>query len=88
MKYEYLIHSLMFGELADMADVNRRLAELGDKGWLLSAVTPDGAPTRRDPAAIGRDLIDGYVSERAAREDYGIADPTALRAAAAGEDGL
>ena len=42
MKYEYLIHSLMFGELADMADVNKRLAELGDKGWLLSAVTPDG----------------------------------------------
>ena len=47
-----------------------------------------GAPRRRDPAAIGRDLIDGYVSERAAREDYGIADPTALGAAAPGEDGL
>ena len=29
---------------------------------------------------------DGYVSERAAREDYGIADPETLRAAAAARD--
>ena len=61
-------------------------------GSVIDMITPGsggyGAPRRRDPAAIGRDLIDGYVSERAAREDYGIADPTALGAAAPGEDGL
>jgi len=61
-------------------------------GSVIDMITPGsggyGAPRRRDPAAIGRDLIDGYVSERAAREDYGIADPTALGAAAAEEDGL
>ena len=38
------------------------------------------------PAAIGRDLLEGYVSEHAARDDYGIADPKALKAAAAAED--
>jgi N-methylhydantoinase B len=45
-----------------------------------------GDPAGREPAAIGADLLDGYVSERGAREDYGIADPEALRAAAAGRD--
>ena len=40
----------------------------------------------RDPAAIGRDLVDGYVTERAAREDYGIADPAALKADAAKDE--
>jgi N-methylhydantoinase B len=46
-----------------------------------------GAPAKREPAAIGRDLLDGYVGEQAARDGYGIADPAALRAAAAKEDG-
>jgi N-methylhydantoinase B len=45
-----------------------------------------GASAERDPAAIGADLVDGYVSERGALQDYGIADPEALRAAAAGRD--
>jgi N-methylhydantoinase B len=44
---------------------------------------PAGA---RDRRAIGRDLLEGYVSARAAREDYGIADPDVLRAAAAEDD--
>jgi N-methylhydantoinase B len=59
-------------------------------GSIVDMVVPGsggyGEPARRDPAAIGRDLLDGYVSERGAREDYGIADPEALRAAAAGRD--
>jgi N-methylhydantoinase B len=45
-----------------------------------------GPPAERDPAAIAADLLDGYVSERAAREDYGIADPEAIRTAAARRD--
>ncbi len=45
-----------------------------------------GPPAERDPVAIGRDLLDGYVSARAARDDYGIADPRPSRAAAAAED--
>jgi N-methylhydantoinase B/oxoprolinase/acetone carboxylase alpha subunit len=45
-----------------------------------------GAPVQRDRSAIGRDLLDGYVTEAAARNLYGIADPQALRAAAAAED--
>jgi N-methylhydantoinase B len=45
-----------------------------------------GAPPKRDPAAIGRDLLDGYVTPAAARAAYGIADPAVLRAAAAAED--
>jgi N-methylhydantoinase B len=45
-----------------------------------------GPPAERDQAAIGADLLDGYVSERAVREDYGIADPESLRAEAAARD--
>ena len=45
-----------------------------------------GAPAKRDPAAIGRDLLDGYVSDSAAREAYGVTDPSALRTAAAVEN--
>jgi N-methylhydantoinase B len=45
-----------------------------------------GPPAERDPAAIVADLLDGYVSERAAREDYGIVDPEGLRAQAAARD--
>jgi N-methylhydantoinase B len=41
-----------------------------------------GPVEKRDPRAIGRDLLEGYVSERAAREDYGVADPQGLEAAA------
>lgn len=45
-----------------------------------------GPVEKRDPTAIGRDLLEGYVSERAVREDYGVADPKSLKAAAAAED--
>ena len=59
-------------------------------GSVIDMVTPGsggfGPIAERDPAAIGRDLLDGYVSAAAAERDYGIADPEALRKAAASED--
>jgi len=59
-------------------------------GSVVDMATPGsggfGPPAERDPAAIGRDLLDGYVSEVGARRDYGVADPAALRARAAEED--
>jgi N-methylhydantoinase B len=60
-------------------------AFLAPAGSVIHMITPGsggfGPPEARAPAAIARDLIDGYVSERAAREHYGIGDPQALRAA-------
>jgi N-methylhydantoinase B len=51
-------------------------------GSLIEMVTPGsggfGPPSERDRAAVGRDLVDGYVSAGAAQRDYGIADPQAL----------
>ena len=38
-----------------------------------------GDPTERDPASLREDLLDGYVTEEAAREVYGIADLEVLR---------
>ena len=69
---------------------SRRLPSKGafmvPAGSVIDMITPGsggfGEPSRRDLAAIARDLIDGYISERAAREDYGVADPAALCAAA------
>jgi N-methylhydantoinase B len=62
-------------------------AFLAPAGSVIDMVTPGsggfGAAERRDPAAIGRDLLDGYVTPAAARDAYGIVDPTALRSAAA-----
>jgi N-methylhydantoinase B len=59
-------------------------------GSVIDMVVPGsggfGPVAQRDPAAIGRDLLEGYVTARAARDDYGIADPKALKAAAAAED--
>jgi N-methylhydantoinase B len=59
-------------------------------GSVVDMITPGsggfGAPGKRDSAAIGRDLLDGYVSASAARDGYAIANPEALRAAAAAED--
>jgi N-methylhydantoinase B len=46
-----------------------------------------GPPAERDRAAIGRDLLDGYVSEAGVRRDYGVSDPQALRRAAADSAG-
>ena len=74
---------------------SRRLPSKGafqaPPGSLVDMVTPGsggfGDPAKRDAAAIGRDLVNGYVTTTAARDDYGIADPNALRAAAAAEDG-
>jgi N-methylhydantoinase B len=36
----------------------------GGGGW--------GDPLERDPALVLRDVLNGFVSERAAREDYGV----------------
>jgi N-methylhydantoinase B len=59
-------------------------------GAVIEMITPGsggfGAVTARDSAAIGRDLLDGYVSAAAAKRDYGVADPQALREAAESED--
>jgi N-methylhydantoinase B len=72
---------------------SRRLPSKGafaaPAGSVVDMITPGsggyGPPTMRDRAAIGRDLLDGYVTEAAARRDYAIADPQALRAAAEAE---
>ena len=45
-----------------------------------------GSAEQRDPAAVGRDLLDGYVSASAARTDYGVTDPEGVRKLAAAED--
>jgi N-methylhydantoinase B len=59
-------------------------------GSVIDMITPGsggfGPVAERDPAAIGRDLIDGYVSAAAATRDYGVTDPEDLRRIAALED--
>jgi N-methylhydantoinase B len=59
-------------------------------GSVIDMITPGsggfGPPAERASAAIGRDLLDGYVSDDAATRDYGVADPDALRRTAASED--
>ncbi len=59
-------------------------------GSIIDMLTPGsggfGPATDRDPAAIGRDLLDGYVSASAATRNYGITDPDDLREFAAAED--
>jgi N-methylhydantoinase B len=59
-------------------------------GSVIEMITPGsggfGAVVAREPAAVGRDLLDGYVSAASAQRDYGIADPKALRKAAESED--
>jgi len=59
-------------------------------GSVIDMITPGsggfGPPPERDPRAIGRDLLDGYVSDAAATRDYGVADPDNLRRRAASED--
>jgi N-methylhydantoinase B len=56
-------------------------------GSIIAMRTPGsggfGPVAERERAAIGRDLVDGYVSADAAKRDYGIADAEALRRAAA-----
>ena len=59
-------------------------------GSTIDMLTPGsggfGSATERDRAAIGRDLLDGYVSASAATRDYGITDPDKLLKTAAAED--
>jgi N-methylhydantoinase B len=59
-------------------------------GSVIDMITPGsggfGPIAERDPVAIGRDLLDGYVSVEQARRDYHVADPEALRNAAISED--
>jgi N-methylhydantoinase B len=59
-------------------------------GSIIDMITPGsggfGPVAERDVAAIGRDLIDGYVSAVAAEREYGIVNAEALRRAAASED--
>jgi N-methylhydantoinase B len=59
-------------------------------GSIIDMITPGsggfGPVVERDAAAIGRDLLDGYVSAAAAERDYGIVDVEELRKAAASED--
>jgi N-methylhydantoinase B len=58
-------------------------------GSVIAMITPGsggfGPPEQRDPAAIVRDLREGYVSAAHLRRDYGLCDE-ALRKAAATED--
>ena len=65
-------------------------AFLAPAGSIVDRITPGsggfGPVAERDPAAIGRDLLDGYITERGAREDYAIANPVTLRAKAAAKD--
>jgi N-methylhydantoinase B len=59
-------------------------------GSVIDMITPGsggfGPVAERDRAAIGRDLLDGYVTAAAAKRDYGVANPEALRKAAESED--
>jgi N-methylhydantoinase B len=72
----------------------RHLPSKGAFAWAPGAVvdmtTPGsggfGPVGERDPGSIGRDLLDGYVGASAAEREYRIADPEALRLAAAQED--
>ena len=59
-------------------------------GSIIDMLTPGsggfGSASERNPAAIGLDLLDGYVTASAATRDYGITDPTdLLNTAAAGD---
>ncbi len=59
-------------------------------GSVVDMVTPGsggfGVVSGRDPAAIGLDLLDGYVTADAATEAYGAADPATLLKQAKHED--
>jgi N-methylhydantoinase B len=45
-----------------------------------------GVPAKRAPAAIGRDLLDGYVTSDGATRDYGVENPGELLVLARTED--
>lgn len=60
-------------------------------GSVVDMITPGsggyGPPAERDPTLVGKDLLDGYVTPKAAHEDYGVVDPDALLAAATAKAG-
>ena len=72
---------------APSAEQGRVPCACGIRGRHDNARAPGGfgAVAQRARAAIGRDLVDGYVSEQAAREDYGVADVAALAAESKGD---
>jgi len=59
-------------------------------GSVIDMITPGsggfGPPAKRAPAAIGRDLLDGYVTSEAATRDYGVGNPDELVGLAKTED--
>lgn len=59
-------------------------------GSVIDMITPGsggfGPVVERNPAAIGIDLLNGYVSAAAAQRDYGTDNPEELRTAAAVDD--
>jgi N-methylhydantoinase B len=65
-------------------------AFLAPAGSVVDMITPGsggfGPPAQRDPAASGRDLLDGYVTAAVVKRDYPSVDPDALLAAAKAED--
>jgi len=65
-------------------------AFLAPAGSVVDMIVPGsggfGPPQQRDPASIGRDLLDGYITPASAKNDYGIAEPETLRKAAEKED--
>jgi N-methylhydantoinase B len=93
---------LLGGEAGAAAEVllttpdgmSRRLPSKGafdaPAGAVITMHTPGsggfGAAVERDRAAVGRDLLNEYVSPAAAERDYGIVDPEALRKAAQSQE--
>jgi N-methylhydantoinase B len=61
-------------------------------GSVVDMITPGsggyGPTAERDASLIGKDLLDGYVTPEAARQDYGATDPDALLADAKAQNGL
>jgi len=51
-------------------------------GSVVDMITPGsggyGSPRERDPKLLGDDLLNGYVTLEAARDDYGVEAPEAL----------
>jgi N-methylhydantoinase B len=59
-------------------------------GSVIDMITPGsggfGTPAKRTPDAVGRDLLDGYVTADGARRDYGIGNAGELQGRARAED--
>jgi N-methylhydantoinase B len=59
-------------------------------GSVIDMITPGsggfGVPAERAPDAIGRDLLDGYVTPDGAARDYGVEVPGELLIVARTED--